>query len=107
MKDPYIDSATGILRNKLGITDAGELAQRETERATIRAVELDKRPIEGRFDRASPRPRDARRNPTRGEVFGPTSISSGSPSSRRRTSARTTTRRQRDARRGRGQATRL
>ena len=51
MKDPYIDPATGILRNKLGITDAAELARVETEISMNRAAELHGRPIEGDFDR--------------------------------------------------------
>ena len=51
MKDPYIDPVTGILRNKLGITDAAELAEVETRISMIRARELLERPIDGSFDR--------------------------------------------------------
>ncbi len=52
MKDPYIDPATGILRNKLGITEADELGEAETFIAIGRARELVGQPIQGNFDRS-------------------------------------------------------
>lgn len=49
-KDPYLDPSTGLLRNRLGITDAGELERTEATLATIRAYELDTAPAPARFD---------------------------------------------------------
>ena len=51
MADPYIDPATGIFRNKLGITDAAKLAKAEFEISRFKARELHTKPIEGDFDR--------------------------------------------------------
>ena len=50
--DPYVDPRTGVLRNRLGIEDAGELARREFLIATERAAQLAEGPVAGRFDRA-------------------------------------------------------
>ncbi len=53
MADPYVDPATGVLRNRLGITDAGELGRVEAE--LVAAAELvlyRERPVSGRYDLA-------------------------------------------------------
>jgi len=52
MIDPYLDPTTGILRNKLGITDAAELAQAEADITGARLTRLAERPITGGFDLA-------------------------------------------------------
>ena len=41
--DPYLDPASGVLRNLLGITDAGELAQVEAALSASRLVDLERR----------------------------------------------------------------
>ena len=46
--DPYLDLATGVLRNRLGITDPGELAQAEAELTALRLIELRQAPLPGR-----------------------------------------------------------
>lgn len=38
--DPYIDRATGVLRNRLGIADQAELDRAEATLALVRSVEL-------------------------------------------------------------------
>lgn len=48
-RDPYRESS-GILRNRLGITDPDHLAEFERDLAFFRVVELELSPIEGRFD---------------------------------------------------------
>ena len=48
--DPYLDLATGVLRNRLGITDPGELAQAEAELTALRLIELRQAPLPGRYD---------------------------------------------------------
>jgi len=48
--DHYLDSETGVLKNKLGIKDPVILQEREADYATARAYELAKTPLEGRFD---------------------------------------------------------
>lgn len=48
--DPYIDPASGLLRNRLGITDADALARVEAEISTVRDLELVSRPVVGTFD---------------------------------------------------------
>lgn len=50
--DPYIDPATGILRNILGIVDQADLDKAEATFASIRFYEMDERfaPIRGQFD---------------------------------------------------------
>ena len=45
--DPYTDPATGLLRNKLGITDRDELAAAEADITTARLARLTARPIPG------------------------------------------------------------
>jgi cell filamentation protein len=49
-KDPYADPRTGVLHNKLGITDARALDQAERDITQMRLVELNRNPIKGRFD---------------------------------------------------------
>ncbi|MDV8002195.1 Fic/DOC family protein [Rhodococcus sp. IEGM 1408] len=48
-RDPYTDPS-GALRNRLGITDPHILAEHERDLAFFRVVELERTPIEGRFD---------------------------------------------------------
>ncbi len=51
-KDPYLDQASGLLRNLAGITDADELARAEAAYSRKRIRELGLRPIPGHFDLA-------------------------------------------------------
>jgi len=51
-KDPYVDPATGVLRNQFGITDAAELDRVEATFAAVRAYELAVAPVDGQFDLA-------------------------------------------------------
>lgn len=48
--DPYLDPATGLLRNRLGITDPAELARAEAELTALRLVELRRTPVPGGYD---------------------------------------------------------
>uniref|UniRef100_UPI003F497525 Fic/DOC family protein n=1 Tax=Pseudonocardia sp. CA-138482 TaxID=3240023 RepID=UPI003F497525 len=48
--DPYLDLTTGVLRNRLGITDPAELAMAEAELTALRLVELRRSPIPGAYD---------------------------------------------------------
>lgn len=48
--DPYIDPASGVLRNLLGITDAGELARAEAALSASRMVDLERRRLPGGYD---------------------------------------------------------
>ncbi|MGH9063654.1 MAG: Fic/DOC family protein [Acidimicrobiales bacterium] len=48
-EDPYLDPTTGLLRNLLGINDAGELARAEAAYTGRRIRELERQPIPGRF----------------------------------------------------------
>jgi hypothetical protein len=50
--DPYLDPASGVLRNRLGITDAKELAQVEAALSASRLVDLERRRLPGRYDLA-------------------------------------------------------
>ncbi|MBN9795575.1 cell filamentation protein Fic [Pseudonocardia sp. TMWB2A] len=47
--DPYLDLDTGVLRNRLGITDPAELAQAEAELTALRLIELRQQPLLGRY----------------------------------------------------------
>ncbi len=49
-QDHYLDPETGVLRNRLGITDESELEKAEVVFLAWRSYELSQRPIEGRFD---------------------------------------------------------
>jgi cell filamentation protein len=48
--DPYLDPASGALRNLLGITDAGELAQVEAALSASRLIDLERRRLPGSYD---------------------------------------------------------
>lgn len=48
--DPYLDPGSGVLRNKLGITDADALAQAEADLTFARLVELGAGRIDGAYD---------------------------------------------------------
>lgn len=48
--DPYLDRQTGVLHNRLGITDAGELAQAEADFTSVRITQLRRHPLSGRYD---------------------------------------------------------
>ncbi len=52
MSDPYTDPATGVLRNKLGITDPAVLAAAEADITTARIARLAERPLPGSYDLA-------------------------------------------------------
>jgi cell filamentation protein len=50
--DPYLDPATGVLKNRLGIADEATLEQNEAALAATRAYELSLTPLKGSFDLA-------------------------------------------------------
>ena len=50
--DPYLDPATGVLRNLLGITDAAELVRAEASLSASRLIDLERRRLPGRYDLA-------------------------------------------------------
>ena len=50
--DPYLDPASGALRNLLGITDAAELARAEAALSASRLIDLERRRLPGRYDLA-------------------------------------------------------
>jgi fido (protein-threonine AMPylation protein) len=50
--DPYIDPATGVLRNRLDIADETTLEQTEADFVAARSFELSRTPLKGRFDLA-------------------------------------------------------
>ena len=50
--DPYLDPATGVLRNRLGIRDATDLEETEAALAATRSYELWEAPLKGNFDLA-------------------------------------------------------
>jgi cell filamentation protein len=49
-QDHYLDTETGVLKNKLGIKDEDELKKAEASLGAWRSFQLSGRPIEGRFD---------------------------------------------------------
>ncbi|MCW4355659.1 Fic family protein, partial [Hoyosella sp. YIM 151337] len=49
-QDPYIDPASGILRNKLRAVTREELKTWEAGAVAWRALQLDEQPITGRYD---------------------------------------------------------
>ncbi|MNK88464.1 Adenosine monophosphate-protein transferase VbhT [compost metagenome] len=51
-KDQYLDPDSGVLRNRLGITDQAELDKVEATFAAVRAYELAVSPVRGDFDLA-------------------------------------------------------
>ena len=50
MIDPYLDPSTGILINKLGITNQQALDEAEADLVSVRSVVLQRNPIKGNFD---------------------------------------------------------
>ena len=50
--DPYLDQAAGVLRNRLGITDAARLRQVEADVSYLRDQDLKRHPLPGRYDLA-------------------------------------------------------
>ena len=48
--DPDLDLDTGVLRNRLGITDPAQLARAETDLTLVRMTHLATAPIAGHFD---------------------------------------------------------
>jgi len=50
--DHYLDPASGVLKNLLGITDAATLEETEAALAATRAYELSLTPLQGAFDLA-------------------------------------------------------
>jgi cell filamentation protein len=50
--DHYLDPASGVLKNRLGITDAATLEKAEAALVATRSYELAQTPIKGRFDLA-------------------------------------------------------
>ena len=49
-KDSYLDPATGVLNNRLGITDEATLEQTEAALVATRSYELSQTPLKGTFD---------------------------------------------------------
>jgi fido (protein-threonine AMPylation protein) len=50
--DPYVDPATGVLRNRFGLTDEQELEAAEASLSALRSYELAQNPLVGAFDLA-------------------------------------------------------
>jgi cell filamentation protein len=50
--DPYLDPASGVLKNRLGITDEAELEKAEAAFVATRCYELSQTPLKGNFDLA-------------------------------------------------------
>jgi cell filamentation protein len=50
--DSYIDPASGVLKNRLGITEAALLEQIEAAFVAARSYELARQPLQGHFDLA-------------------------------------------------------
>lgn len=50
LKDPYVDPESGILRNRLGITRAGELERAEASLSTLASYAVDRDSPQGEFD---------------------------------------------------------
>lgn len=48
--DPYLDPASGVLRNLLGITDPDELAQVEAALSASRLIDLERQRLPGIYD---------------------------------------------------------
>jgi cell filamentation protein len=49
-QDHYVDLETGVLKNKLGIRDEGELSRAEAALVAWRSLQLSEEPIPGGFD---------------------------------------------------------
>lgn len=50
--DPYLDLRTGVLRNRLGITDPAKFAQVEADFTSARIAQLWRHPLPGNYDLA-------------------------------------------------------
>ena len=50
--DPYLDPASGVLKNRLDIADAATLEQAEADIVATRSYELSQTPLKGSFDLA-------------------------------------------------------
>ncbi len=50
--DPYVDPATGVLRNRLGLTDPDRLEDAEADFSAVRLAGLGRRPLPGNYDLA-------------------------------------------------------
>jgi cell filamentation protein len=50
--DPYLDPASGVLKNRFGITDEPTLEATEASLVALRSYELAQRPLSGGFDLA-------------------------------------------------------
>src|ERR1700677_79195 len=50
--DEYIDTARGVLKNRLGITAESALKEAEATFASVRSYELAENPLPGNFDLA-------------------------------------------------------
>ncbi len=48
--DPYLDPVSGVLKNRLGITDETALEKTEAALVALRSFELSIKPLKGRFD---------------------------------------------------------
>ncbi|MCE0764941.1 hypothetical protein LWC35_18830 [Pseudonocardia kujensis] len=51
-QDPYTDPASGVLRNKLGLTDVAELERAEADLTGFRLIELHQHDLPGAYDLA-------------------------------------------------------
>lgn len=49
-RDHYLDPKTGVLKNKLGISDEDELKEAEASLVAWRSLQLAEKPLQGRFD---------------------------------------------------------
>ena len=49
-EDPYVDPDTGVMVNRLGITDANELPRVETNHAFVRDAQLQDHRLDGGYD---------------------------------------------------------
>ena len=50
--DPYLDPSSGVMRNRLAITDARELSRSEAALTASRLVDLERRRLPGHYDLA-------------------------------------------------------
>jgi len=50
--DPYVNPATGVLRNRLGLTDPEQLEDAEADFSAVRLAGLGRRPLSGNYDLA-------------------------------------------------------
>ena len=50
MSDPYLDPASGVLRNKFGLTEQNVLDEQEADAVVVRSTLLESNPIKGNYD---------------------------------------------------------